>query len=82
MTREDLKDAIKEALIEHRSIDAATHAMHHDFVADMIERRRRRLDRWEKVRVHIYGWGAVTLLGAAIYAIGNHARSWLTGSGP
>lgn len=82
MTREDLKDAIKEALIEHRSIDAATHATHHEYVAAMIERRRRRLERWEKVRVHVYGWGTVTLLSAAIYAIGSQVRGWLTGDPP
>lgn len=82
MDKEAIKEAIKEALTEHRSIDAGTHATHHEYVAAMIERRRRRLDRWEKVRVHVYGWGAVTLLSAAIYAIGSHVRAWLTGGPP
>ncbi len=72
-----IEHAIDQALDRRNRIDADTHRTHHDYVARLIERDRRRTERWERVRVHVYGWGAVTALGGLIYAVGDLLREFV-----
>lgn len=73
---ESLKQALHEVLQEHRSIDAEQHRLHHDYIAEQIERYRVRRDRWEKVRTHVYGWSAVSAIGSFIYFLGEGVKQF------
>ncbi|MGE0373448.1 MAG: hypothetical protein AB7Q01_16430 [Gammaproteobacteria bacterium] len=58
-----LRDLLREELDARARVDAVTHARDHEFVALLIERRRIRAERWEKVKTHVLGWGAVAAVG-------------------
>mgnify|MGYP001586552316 CR=1 FL=1 len=73
---ESLKQALHEVLQEHRSVDAEQHRMHHDYIADQIERSRIRRDRLEKVRTHVLGWGAVSAVGSVVYFLGEGVKQF------
>lgn len=63
-------DAIRQILQEHRTIDNETHRDHHEFVKILITERKQRMDRHEKIRTQVYGWGIISLLGiigSAVY---------------
>lgn len=64
MSAEDFKKILIEVLEERRGIDAERHRQEHDFVALMIEDRRRKTEQWEAIRSQIYGWGIIVFLGA------------------
>jgi len=70
ISKDDIKTAIHDAISECTFIDFETHTAHHQFVNEMIERRQRRQQLYDKVRQHVIGWGAlsvITGLGALIY---------------
>lgn len=74
---EELKRAINEVLDERGRIDAETHHIHHDYVAQLIERERMRKERNEKVRTHVIGWGMVTALSGLVYLIFEGFKDWI-----
>lgn len=45
------------------------HQKHHEFLDVMIEEKRLRIARMEKVKTHVIGWSVVTGIGGAGYAI-------------
>lgn len=64
----DLDDirALLRAELEARSrIDAHAHADHHAYIADLIERAKRRREMWDRVRQQVVGWAVIGALGAA-----------------
>ena len=60
LTRDELVSAIREAL----SADPR-HLAHHAFVAELIEARRQRRERWEAIRRQVVGWALISLLSGA-----------------
>ncbi len=70
MDEKRLVELMEQVLDARRRIDADTHAEHHSFVQLLIDERRVRKERWEKVRSHVYGWGiitAITGIGASLW---------------
>ncbi len=67
---EELVTAIIEALDKTSRIDRETHKLHHDYLADTLEARRKRRERWEKVRVQVTSWSVITAIGAALSGLG------------
>lgn len=63
MTREELVDAVAEALARIPRIDADEHRTHHDYVANLIECSRRRREMFDKAVQHVAGWVAVGAVG-------------------
>jgi len=63
MTRDELRQALGEVLDERGRIDAETHRVHHDFVADRIECAIRRRAIFDAVVKHVVGWGVVVGVG-------------------
>lgn len=70
-----IKEGIEAALSSHRLVSADTHEDHHAFIEEIILCRKARAARWEKVRVHVYGWAAIMFIGAIVAALGG----WLKG---
>ena len=60
LTREELICTIREAL----SADPQ-HIAHHAFIAELIEARRQRRERWEAIRRQVVGWALISLLSGA-----------------
>lgn len=77
MDQEELSQVAQafEHVLEKRSrIDGLTHSAHHEYVGRLIERDRSRRERWDKVRVHVYGWSAVTAIAGTVYGLGEWVK--------
>lgn len=57
LTRDELISAFREAMAAD-----PTHIAHHAFVAELIEEKRRRRDRWESIRQQVAGWALISVL--------------------
>lgn len=57
-----LREIINETLDDRDAFSGRTHSDHHRFVEEMIERERRKVERREKVRQQVLGWGAITVI--------------------
>jgi hypothetical protein len=64
---------LDKALNGRRAISDDDHRDHHAFVGILIEERRRRKQRWDAIRVHVLGWGIVTIILGLITALGQWA---------
>jgi len=62
-TRQQVIDAVHDALDQRSRIDATTHADHHQFVGHLISRYQRRRELTDKVKQQVVGWGVILLLG-------------------
>lgn len=70
MRKEELIEALQEALNSKRVIDNDTHKIHHQFIEMMIKKEERSVERWEKIKTQVWGWGIVAVLsaiGTAVY---------------
>lgn len=68
-TIEQIKEMIHDA-VNSTTIDPETHKEHHEFIRMCIKREERRQEIWDKVKVHVLGWGfvaAIGLIGKAVY---------------
>jgi len=79
MEKAEMKEALKEALAESKhvrvyNLPEEIHEAHHTYVARLVERDRQRRETWDKVRVHIFGWSAVSAIGGLIYSLGEWIR--------
>ena len=63
MDEKRMIEVLSRILDERSAVDLKTHNTHHAFVEELIMARKRRQERWEKIRAHVYGWSIVTLLG-------------------
>lgn len=63
MNKQDITDAVVEAMTAHRSIDAETHQDHHAFISLMMEREARRADRRRKFELSFIGGLAIGAIG-------------------
>ena len=59
---ETLKRVLNSVLEERYRIDVVKHTDHHQFIADLIDSRRRRIERWDDIRANVWGWGIATSL--------------------
>jgi hypothetical protein len=66
-----LESALGRVLDSRKRVDEETHRVHHEYVARCIDRDRKREKRWEQLRVHILGWGAISVIGSIIYSLGD-----------
>lgn len=69
MNREDIISAIEEALEGRRHVSEKEHHDHHEFIKVMIEKERRRQERWDRIKTQTIGWSItsiMTALGAAV----------------
>lgn len=88
MDEATLARVLDEALNKRARIDPDLHQTHHDYVARLIDRDRIRAERWEKLRLHVYGWGAISAIGGLVYLVGEGVKEFLKnllmrgGSGP
>jgi len=64
-------------LDDRKRVDEDTHSTHHLWVGNRIERDKKREELWLKVRAHVYGWGAVTVLAGFFYSFGEWVRHLL-----
>jgi len=62
MNVSELKEAINEVLDERDAFDGRTHSDHHRFVEEWIEERKRKEERYERLRQQVIGWGIITVL--------------------
>lgn len=69
MDEAKLAEILGRVLDERRVIDAETHASDHAFVQMLKERERRRIERVERVRQHVIGWGVISAIGTAGFAL-------------
>ena len=70
LTKKETTEALLEALNKRASLDGPTHKHHHDFMTDnmpymeaFITKEKRKQERWEKIKVHVLGWGIVGIVG-------------------
>lgn len=67
MDKSDLIDAINQVLDERQRIEAALHEKHHQFIDELLEDRRIKRERNERIRQQIIGWGIITVLSGIGY---------------
>ncbi len=67
LTKEDIRDAVNEAMQQHMAIDAGIHAKHHTLLERLIEQQERRMRFYDRVKQQVAGWGVITVLGAIGY---------------
>ncbi len=67
LTKEDVRDAVNEAIQQHMAIDAEIHAKHHNLLERLIEQQDRRMRFYDRVKQQVAGWGVITMLGAIGY---------------
>lgn len=59
MDKQEITEAVIEALTRHRSIDAETHLDHHSFIELMMKREERRAELVQKFKTSFVGALAV-----------------------
>lgn len=75
---EQIKQAVNEVLTERDRIDSIKHRDHHAFLEGLIEREKRRVEFWIKVKQQVVGWGIIVGLGS----IGTAVYYYVTGQAP
>lgn len=63
MNKEELVEALQEALNSKRVINDEAHKIHHQFIEMMIKKEERRIERWEKIKAQTWAWGIISVLG-------------------
>lgn len=67
------KDDLDRVFAKYFSYDE--HRAHHDFIEQMIEKEKRRIERWETVKRQVIGWAIIAML-AALGKAGYHLWDW------
>lgn len=62
MTKDDLVEAINEALDCRQCIDNEKHCMHHEFLQGIIDANTARKKMYDSIATSVIQWGAVSLL--------------------
>lgn len=76
MEKKDIVDAVNEVL-DSRQDKNIEHKEHHAFIRMLIEERRRRQDRWEKIRTQLWGWAIISAIASFLGALGYAAAQWV-----
>lgn len=79
MDKNEVTEAVLEALEKRATIDGGKHKGHHEFIElsrpfieSFIRREKRKQERWETIKTKVLGWGIIGLLGAvgtAVYQV-------------
>lgn len=70
MDKAELTEVLQEVLESRRAVDDDTHKMHHQYIEMMLKKEERSVERWEKIKTQLWGWGIVAVLsaiGTAVY---------------
>lgn len=67
LNKQEIMEAVVEAMTAHRSIDAETHQDHHAFIMLMMEREARRVDRVKRFQMSFIGAIAVVMVGFLVW---------------
>ena len=70
--RKEFIDLFNETLDGRDRIDAITHKVHHDYIANQIVESETRRERWEAIRRQVMGWtifAFLTAIGTATYRV-------------
>lgn len=63
LSKEDVEQIVEimnnKSLLTHDE-----HSHHHDFIEAMIKKEERKQETWQKVKVHVLGWGAIGIIGS------------------
>ena len=78
----ELIEAFGRTLDARRNIADKDHKIHHDFVATMIEKEKRKTERIESVKTQVAGWGTILAIGSFAAGIGKYLLDWFTRNGP
>jgi hypothetical protein len=70
LDEEALKCAMNKVLDARQRISDEKHDLHHAWVERCIERDRRRRALWDRVSVHVLGWGALAAIIGFVSLIG------------
>ena len=60
--------------IIYSGIPVEEHREHHEAMRLWVQRENRKIERYEKVKTHIIGWGAVGMLSGAVMSFGQWIR--------
>ena len=69
MTEDEFEKVLHKVLDSRSRQYEERHERHHEFLDVMIEEKRLRIARMEKVKSHVIGWGVVTSISGAGYAL-------------
>jgi hypothetical protein len=61
---EHMRAVLREELDARARIDADSHADHHRFISELIERSQRRREFLDKVKSQVVGWAVIAALGS------------------
>jgi hypothetical protein len=78
---DSVRAMLRDELDKRSRIDADVHADHHRFVAELIERGRRRRDMLDKAKGQILGWAVIAGVGSFAAWVAKEV-SRLTGRAP
>jgi len=76
---EQIRKVVAAELDSRRTIDIETHRSHHAYVSQLIERDKRRVERYEAIWRHVLGWGVVGGILFLGYRLGDGMVRWLRG---
>lgn len=69
MTEDDLKRVLHDVLDTRSRAYEEKHQKHHEFLDVLIEEKRLKIARMEKVKTHVIGWSIVTAIGGFGYSL-------------
>lgn len=69
MTEEEMEKVLHKVLDSRSRAYEEKHQKHHEFLDVLIEEKRLKILRMEKVKTHVIGWSVVTTIGGGGYAI-------------
>jgi len=75
--KEEIKEAMREALNEWNSINSKTHEEHHKFIDILIVDAEVKKERVEKIKTSIIGWGFITGIGSIVGGLGYAVTQWV-----
>jgi hypothetical protein len=72
-----IRAVLREELDARARIDADSHADHHRFISELIERSQRRRDMLDKIRGQVIGWAVIAALGSFAAWVARHlTHNW------
>ena len=74
ITKEELETILESAIGKIAVIDKETHEDHHNWIKMQIDKEQRAQERWEKIKVHVLGWGIVALIASLGTWVLKHLR--------
>ena len=78
ITPEQIEEVLTRVLDARKKIDDEQHAEHHQYVAILIARARRRQELKEKVSQQVIGWGVIVTVTGFLGMVGYSAYHWVT----